>query len=210
MSRRIAFMVLALTGAALVLSEPAFARGGMGGMRGGGGFRGPLIMHSPRAVLPASPRAIARESFKPHLGNGLGYGLGHGQRSPGSAARQAIPPSPHGYATTTPQHPFGRLVRRSHGKFHRGWVFPTTYDGYSDYGYIGIPYDPSEAIPVYGPAPSFAAPSYDEPTDPPAARRAPAAARVTSPDDEGRDACRAENVTVPAGQGERTIKVVRC
>ena len=192
MSRRfVALTVLALTGAALALPEPAFAAGGI---RGGGGFRGPPVMrHSPRAILRAPLRAIARPAFRPRLGHGFRpHDFGH--------ARHAIPPSPHGFATTTPLRPFGRLARRHHGIYHSGWYFPTTIGG--DFGYIGIPYDPAEAIPVYGPAPA-----YDEPADPPAR---PATARVTNTEDPNRDACRAESVTVPAGDGERTIKVVRC
>jgi hypothetical protein len=202
MSRRnIAFSFLALVGAALALSEPTFAAGG--GIRGmpGGGFRAPMFMpRSPRGIMPASPRAIARSAFTPRTG----HGLGHAFRPHGfGPSRHAIPPSPHGYATTTPQRPFSRLVRRHHGIYHQGWYFPTTIG--DDFGYIGTPYDPSEAIPVYGPAPS-----YDDPADPPPPRRAPASARVTNPDDENRDACRAETVTVPARDGERAIKVVRC
>ena len=198
MSRRmVALTVLALTGAALVLPEPTFARGG--GMRGmpGGGFRAPLIMQrSPQAILPASPRAIARPAFTPRLGHAFRpHGFG--------SVRHAIPPSPHGYATTTPLRPFGRLARRHHGIYHQGWYFPTTIG--DDIGYIGVPYDPSETIPVDGP------PIYDDPTEPPARRRVPAAAaRAVDTGDDNRDACRAETVTVPAGDGEREIKVVRC
>jgi len=200
MSRRmVALTVLALTGAALVLPEPSFARGG--GIRGmpGGGFRAPMFMpRGPRAVLPASPRAIARPAFMPRLG--------HASRSHGfgSVHRAIIPPSPHGYATTTPERPFGRLARRHHGIYHQGWYFPTTIG--DDIGYIGVPYDPGETIPVYGPAPI-----YDDPADPPARRRVPAAAaRAIDAGDDNRDACRAEIVTVPARDGEREIKVVRC
>jgi hypothetical protein len=199
MSRRmVALTVLALTGAALALSEPSFARGG--GIRGmpGGGFRAPMFMpRGPRTVLPASPRAIARPAFTPRLGHAFRpHGVG--------SVRHAIPPSPHGYATTTPERPFGRLARRHHGIYHQGWYFPTTIG--DDIGYIGVPYDPGETIPVYGPAPI-----YDDPADPPARRRVPAAAaRAIDAGDDNRDACRAEIVTVPARDGEREIKVVRC
>jgi hypothetical protein len=198
MSRRfVALTVLALTGAALALPVPATAAGGIRAMPGGG-FRAPLIVRrSPRAILPASPRAIARPAFT--------HRTGHAFRPHGfGSVRHAIPPSPHGYATTNSLRPFGRLVRRHHGVYHQGWYFPTTIGDDGGYGYIGTPYDPAEAIPVYGPAPL-----YDEPADPPR-RGAPATARVTSPDDENRDACRAERVTVPAGDGVREIKVVRC
>ena len=85
--------------------------------------------------------------------------------------RHAIPPSPHGYATTNSLRPFGRLARRHHGVYHQGWYFPTTIG--DDVGYIGRPYDPGEAIPVYGPAPV-----YDEPADPPRAAHGAATARA--------------------------------
>jgi len=198
MSRRfVALTVLALTGAALALPVPATAAGGIRAMPGGG-FRAPLIVRrSPRAILPASPRAIARPAFT--------HRTGHAFRPHGfGSVRHAIPPSPHGYATTNSLRPFGRLVRRHHGVYHQGWYFPTTIG--DDIGYIGVPYDPSETIPVYGPAPL-----YDDPADPPARRRVPAAAaRAIDAGDDNRDACRAEIVTVPARDGEREIKVVRC
>ena len=193
MSRRcVAFAVLALTGATFACPAPASAAGGVRAMPGG--FRAPLIIQrSPRAILPAAPRAIARPAFTPR----------HGLRPHGfGTVRHAIPPSPHGYATTNSLRPFGRLARRHHGVYHQGWYFPTTIG--DDVGYIGRPYDPAEAIPVYGPV-------YDEPADPPAPRLAPAAAaRAIDAGDDNRDACRAERVTVPAGDGEREIKVVRC
>ncbi len=195
MSRRIvALTVLALTGAAVACASPAAAAGGVRAMPGGG-FRAPLIL--PRAVLPAPPRATARPAYTPRLGHAF---RPHGV----SPARHAlIPPSPHGYATTNSLRPFGRLARRHHGAYHQGWYFPTTID--EGAGYIGTPYDPSEAIPVYGPAPL-----YDEPADPPVPRMAPAAARALNVEDDNRDACRAETVTVPAQDGERAIRVVRC
>ena len=143
------------------------------------------------------PRAIARPAFTPRLGHAFRpHGFG--------SVRHEIPPSPHGYATTTPLRPFGRLARRHHGIYHQGWYFPTTIG--DDIGYIGVPYDPGETIPVYGPAPI-----YDDPADPPARRRVPAAAaRAIDAGDDNRDACRAEMVTVPARDGEREIRVVRC
>jgi hypothetical protein len=196
MSRRfVALTVLALTGAALALPEPAFAAGGIRAMPGGGFRAPPIIRRSPRAILPASPRAIARPAFTPRLGHAFHpHGVG--------SAHHAIPPSPHGYATTNSLRPFGRLVRRHHGIYHSGWYFPTTIG--DDASYIGTPYDPAEAIPVYGPAPV-----HDGPPDPPARTR-PATARVIDTEDGNRDACRAESVTVPAAEGERTIRVVRC
>lgn len=203
MSRRfVALTVLALTGAAFGFGSSASAAGAIRGGMTGGGFRAPLIVpHGPRGILPASPRALARPAFRPRLGPGLG----HASRPHGfgaSSTRHAIPPSPHGYATTNSLRPFGRLARRHHRAYHQGWYFPTTIG--DDYGYIGQPYDPGEAIPVYGPAPV-----YDEPAEPPAPR-APASARAVNVDDENRDACRAETVTVPSRDGDREIKVVRC
>ena len=198
MSRRcVAFAVLALTGAAFLLPAPAVAAGGIRAMPGGG-FRAPLIIQrSPRAILPAAPRALARPAFTPRLGHAL-------RRQGFGSVRHAIPPSPHGYATTNSLRPFGRLARRHHGVYHQGWYFPTTIG--EDTGYIGRAYDPGEAIPVYGPAPV-----YDEPAESPAPRLAPAAAaRAIDAGDDNRDACRAETVTVPAKDGEREIKVVRC
>jgi hypothetical protein len=210
----VAFTVVALTGA--LATEPVDAAGGM---RMGGGFRAaPMMQRGPRAILRPPPHAFAPrgahggQAFNPH---GAGK-FGHRAVIPPSAQgagrfghRAVIPPSPHGYATTTPQRPFGGLARRHHGIYHSGWYFPATIGGDLGYGYIGIPYDPSEAIPVYGPAPNGPAPVYGEPADAPA-RSAPATARVTNPDNENRDACRAERVTVPSGNGEREIKVVRC
>lgn len=194
--RCVVFAVLALTGAAVACPEPASAAGGVRAMPGGG-FRAPLIIQrNPRAILPASPRALARPAFTPRLGHAL-------RRQGFGSVRHAIAPSPHGYATTNSLRPFGRLVRRHHGVYHQGWYFPTTIG--DDTGYIGRPYDPSEVIPVYGPAPV-----YDEPAYPPAPRAAPVSARVANPEDDNRDACRAETVTVPAKDGEREIKVVRC
>ena len=72
-----------------------------------------------------------------------------------------------------------------------------------DAGYIGIPYDPTEAVPVYGPAP--AAESEQETSAP---RPAP---RASATRDDNANACSSEKVTVPAaGGGERQITVVRC
>jgi len=95
------------------------------------------------------------------------------------------------------------LVRRHHRLHHKGWHFPLTFDGAA--GYIGVPYDPAEIIPVYGPPPMVE----EIPAD------APEAAPMTPPRfsgtrDENADACRSERVTVPSADGERAITVVRC
>ena len=153
---------------------------------------GPIL----RPMHPIAPRGAPGHAIRPH-----GIGKFHANDI-GKFRRTVIPPSAHGYATTTAR-PFDRLVRRHHVIDQSGWVYPTTIGGDYPYGYIGVPYDPIEAIPVYGPAPAY------QESDPPP-RGAPAAARVTNPDDEGRDGCRVERVTVPSGSGEREIKVVRC
>jgi hypothetical protein len=184
MSRQcVAFALVALTGAVLALPAPVEAAGFRSGIRA------PLMIQRNaragvlRAPLPfIVPRSLAR-------------------------ARLAIPPSPHGFATTTPLHPFARLTRRHHGIYRAGWVFPATF-GSDGAGYIGTPYDPAEAIPVYGPGPAI---DPADPADPaPARTGSPLAPRVTNAAEENRDACRAERVTVPAAGGEREITVVRC
>lgn len=185
MSRHlVAFAAIALTGAALVLSEPATAAGGL--RAGPGGFRASVIIsRHARTIQHAQPRL--NRIFRSH----------------------GIPPSAHGFATTTPLHVHTRFARRHHGIYHSGWIFPATY-GDDGTGYIGTPYDPSEAIPVYGPAPA------DETINPAPTRTTPTRTmpaglpRVTNATDENHDACRSERVKVPAAEGEREITVVRC
>jgi hypothetical protein len=97
--------------------------------------------------------------------------------------------------------PFSHLVQRHHQRHHHrfeaGWFYPfTTWD---DGSYIGVPYDPGETIPVYGPVPGDYA-------DPPMGPR-PLLSNMRA---ESGEACRAERVTVPASEGEREITVVRC
>ena len=190
--KSVGLAVLALTGTGLLASEPAFPAGGARALPAAR----PMVPfmarpHAPAGILRASPR----------------FQFVH---SPGVRAIQQaraafhIPPSPHGFATTTPLHPFAHLTRRTHRIYHSGWSFPVTFGGDVGYpGYIGTPYDPAELIPVYGPSP--AADQADPPPPP-----APATARVSNTSEENRDACRAERVTVPASEGERTITVVRC
>ena len=102
--------------------------------------------------------------------------------------------------------PFAHLARRDFRHHRRnlgGYVYPfTTWDDGNYAGsYIGIPYDPGAAIPVYAPAPLV------EPvTDPPPPRPVP---RIGMRDTGG-EACRAERVTVPSDKGDREITVVRC
>lgn len=201
MSRRfVAFAVLALTGALFCSSEPVAAAGGVRALPGG--LRAPLfVQRTGRAALMRSaPRGLrAVHGFSPHRSGTFAH------------PRAAIAPSPHGFATTTPLRPFAGLTRRHHGIYRSGWFYPVTIgDGLGDnLGYIGAPYDPAEAFPVYGPAPQAGdpppAPQADDPPAPPSR-----AARMPPTAEETRDACRSEQVTVPAAEGERTITVVRC
>lgn len=190
----VAFALLAATGMVLVASEPAVSAGGA------------RFAPAPRIVIPPMARHPG-PFFRPSLRSEFFHS------GPARAFRNArplvIPPSARGYATinptrpfaTTPQRPFAHLVRRHHRIYHAGWSFPVSFggDAYPGY-YIGTPYDPAEAFPVYGPAPA------DDPVDPPPAR-APVMSRAVSATG---DACRSEDVTVPGSEGERTIKVVRC
>jgi len=187
MSCRLAFSAAALTGALLCISEPASAARGMRAMPGG-------FMRAPQTIHRQFRAPMLRPA--PH---GV-HGLPHSPRS----AHGGIPPSPHGYATTTPPRPFAHLQRRHHGTYHSGWYFPTTIAGDGGYGYIGMPYDPAEAFPVYGPAP------LPQENDPSAVPAPAVAVRLQQPAAENRDACRSEQVTVPAVEGERAITVVRC
>lgn len=184
MSRRfVAFAVLALVGTVLVVPDPSFA--GAGGIRGGfraGGFRAPAIIHrNTRAGILRSGHAAA---FRGDVQLRL----------------PAAPRLSHGLARTTVRAPFARLERRHHRRFMSGYyVYPSTIDG--DSAYIGTPYDPSEAIPVYGPPP------FADLADPPPPFPAP---RFSSTREDNQEACRSERVTVPASEGEREITVVRC
>lgn len=206
MLRLNALAALLVAAAVGFVSEPAFAAGRGGGFAGGrvgitgGGFRAPLIVPRVPAragVLQGAPRPIARPS----------HGMGLGTRAIPAARRALIPPSARGYATTTPLRPFAGLSRRSHRAYYSGWYFPTTIGDDYGYSYIGTPYDPSEAIPVYGPSPYDQAADQADPAPPPAPV---SSSRVTAAGEENRDACRAEKVTVPAAEGERAITVVRC
>jgi hypothetical protein len=179
---------LTLAGATLFVPEATFARGGMGGGFGGfrgGGFRAPAVIHRSPFMVRTGPAALGRN---------------------GRAFRSTLPPP---VARQLPVHthvgkPFAHLVQRHHGHHHRsfsgyGYVYPfTTWD---DGSYIGVPYDPGAAIPVYAPAPLI-----DSVIDPPAPRPVP---RIGMRDDGG-EACRAERVTVPGDKGDREITVVRC
>lgn len=195
MSRNfVALTILALAGTLLVMPEPSIA--GPGGMRGGfaaGGLRAPMIFHpNARAgILRALPRVFPRAAALPG-GHAFVAGAGrvHG-------------PAAHGFARRTVGDLRSNFVRRHRREVLSGWIYPITTDDES--AYIGTPYDPAEAIPVY--APPLVA---DEANPPPAA--APRLSNAAIPRDENQDACRSERVTVPEskGDGEREIVVVRC
>jgi hypothetical protein len=199
MVRVVALAFLAMAGAAFSLSEPVLAKG----LRGGGmpGYRG--AVHMPRFHFRPSPRAYGTitpvgpygtvKPFAPYgtVKSSMPYGavkaLGpHGiiRHAPafGRLAAASAPPKP-------------RFARRHHGAYYTGWSFPVTYVG-EEPTYIGIPYDPSEAIPVYGPEISE--------TGEPVAPRLSSARRGTT------DPCGSERVTVPATEGEREITIIRC
>jgi hypothetical protein len=194
--------------AALAVPDASFARGmgggigggggfvgGGGGFRGGiGGFRGSAVIHRPPFMRRTGPAALGRN---------------------GRAFRSTLPPP---VAKPLPVHtrpaqthigkPFAHLARHHHGQYRRsfygsGYVYPfTTWDDGNYAGsYIGVPYDPGAAIPVYGPAP-LAEPRLDAPPPRPVPR--------IGMRDDGGEACRAERVTVPGDKGDREITVVRC
>lgn len=208
MMRVVALAFLATAGAAFSFSEPALAKGGM---RGGGapGFRG--AVHMPRFHVRPSPRAYGT------IRSTVPYGTvrptaPYGTVKPSGAYGTIKPSGSYGtvhasplYGRIKPVAAYGsigaahaakhRFARRHHGAYYTGWSFPMTYAGEEPL-YIGIPYDPSEAIPVYGPAIT----ETDETGAP----------RLTSVQRERTDPCGSERVTVPAAEGEREITVIRC
>jgi hypothetical protein len=203
MQKTVVLAAVVLAGAIWLPEQSLAAPGGRGMMPA---FRAPMMMrHAPRPFVGHRPVA------RPH---------GFGHRPPTTRPYGTINPSTP-YGTIKPNTPFGSvahtpvvgavglrqhspLVRRHHRLHHKGWHFPATFEG--AVGYIGVPYDPAEVIPVYGPPPLV---GEMPPADAPAA--APMTApRFTGTRDENADACRSERVTVPAAEGERTITVVRC
>lgn len=181
-----------LAAALTLLPEPSVAgpagfRGGIGGPARIGGFRpNPQFrggtIHGPRLVSPrpgVSPHAgPMRPVFKP----------------------VTIPPAATGAFTTSRT---VRLYHHRHHRHHKGWAFAT--DGYASF--IGIPYDPGEAIPVYAPQTFIQQVDAGAVADEAARRSLPVLTRARG---AGQDACSSEKVTVPAREGEREITVVRC
>jgi len=186
------FAALTLAGAALLVPDTTFARGGMGGGFGGfrgGAFRAPAVIHRAPFMARTGPAALGRNgrAFRP--------------------LSSTLPPP---VARPLPVHtqvgkPFAHLARRDHGYYRRsvdGFVYPyTTWnDGYYSGSYFGVPYDPGASIPVYAPAPAIA-PVADPPGPVPQLSRARG---------EDGEACRAERVKVPGSGGDREITIVRC
>lgn len=178
----VGFAAAALTAAALLAPDSGFARGGgIGGAPGGiRGFHPGL-----------------RPMFRPHRPAGFVGTPRIGVRPP--PARPPLASSP-----VTRTHFTSPLIRHVTRQHHRrvlnGWVYPVTVG--PDYGYIGIPYDPGEQIPVYVPAPLA-----DPGADPSFPRYLP---RVTNVGEPNGEACNSERVIVPATEAEREILVVRC
>jgi hypothetical protein len=183
---------LTLAGAALLVPDATFARG-MGGGFGGfhGGWRAPSIIHRPPFMRRTGPAALGP--------NGRAFP----RTLPPTVARH-LPEHPIAPAHIHVGKPFAHLVQRHHGRHQRflsGVVYPFTTWDYGDYAgsYIGVPYDPGAAIPVYGPGP-MVDPAIDAP---------PPAPRIGMRDNGG-EACSAERVTVPGDKDDREITIVRC
>ena len=178
----VSYAVLALAGM-LAQPDPSFAGPGgiRGGFRGEMGFRAPIMIpRHARAGMIRTPRAIFRRAaVRPPLAPYFAPGL----------------------ARTTVRAPFVRLERRHHHAYVSAYIYPSTTDGETGYGYIGTPYGPAEGIPVYAP------PSITDVDAPPPPALPP---RLSSTREENGEACRSERVTVPAAEGEREITVVRC
>ena len=198
MSRRyVALTILALAGTALVLPEASARSFGLPGGARAGGFRTPfaarqLTRNGPSHRLPGARGVILQRPF-----------IGPGSRP--AAHFAAL-----GLGRNIAPDLRARFVRRHHRGSIGGYVFPFTSDGYGDALYLGTPYDPAEAIPVYAPPLVYSVPAEeDDKAAPPSRRLVP---RQSSLRDENQEACRSERVTVPetSGEGEREILVVRC
>ena len=198
MSRRcVALTILALAGTALVLPEASARSFGFSGGARVGGFRAPFVARHNTRVGPShrAPGAYAAILQRPFVG---------------PASRPAAHLAAHEFGRNIAPDLRARFVRRHHRGSIAGYVFPFTSEGYGDVPYLGTPYDPAEAIPVYAPSSVYAVPAEDQDAAPPSRRRL--VPRQTGLRDESQDACRSERVTVPetSGDGEREILVVRC
>jgi hypothetical protein len=192
----VALTVLALAGTALVLPEASARSFGVSAGARVGGFRAPFAAQrntrvGPSRRIPGAYAAILQRPFvRP-------------------ASRPAARFAAHGLGRDIAPNLRSRFVRRLHRGSIGGNVYPFTTDDYGDAPYLGTPYDPAEAIPVYAPPSIYAVPGDDDDAAPPSRRLVP---RQSNLRDENQDACRSERVTVPetSGEGEREILVVRC
>ena len=195
--RCVALTILALAGTALVLPEASARPAGIPGGARLGGFKAPFAAHRTMRAGPAHRAAGAYGAIlqRPFVG-------------PGSRpARHFVA---HGFGRNIAPDLRSRFVRRHHRGSIAGYGFPFTSEGYGDAPYyLGTPYDPAEAIPVYAPPSVYSVPAEDQDAAPPSRPLVP---RQTGLRDESQDACRAERVTVPesSGEGEREILVIRC
>jgi hypothetical protein len=193
----VALTVLALAGTALALPEASARSFGFSGGARVGGFRAPFAARPNTRVGPSHrvPGAFAAILQRPFVG---------------PVGRPAAHFAAHELGRNIAPDLRARFVRRHHRGSIAGYVFPFTSEGYGDAPYLGTPYDPAEAIPVYAPSSVYAVPAEDQDAAPPARRRL--VPRQTGLRDESQDACRSERVTVPetSGDGEREILVVRC
>jgi hypothetical protein len=203
MQKSVVLAAVVLAGAISLPERSVAAPGGRGMMPA---FRAPMMMrHAPRPFIGHRPVARPHSfghrppTIRPYgtINPSTPYGTVKASTPYGSVARSPV------VGTASVRH-LSPLVRRHHRLHHKGWHFPATFEGAT--GFIGVPYDPAEVIPVYGPPPLVEEmPPVDAPT---AAPMMPP--RFTGTRDENADACRSERVTVPAADGERTITVVRC
>jgi hypothetical protein len=197
MSRHVvALTILALAGTALVLPEASARSFGFAGGGRLGGFHAPFAAQRMTRVGPSHrvPGAYAGVLQRPFVGPGSR-----------SAARSVA----HGLGRDIAPDLRARFVRQHHRGSIAGYFFPFSSEGYGDAPYLGTPYDPAEAIPVYAPPSVYQVPPDDQDATPPSRRLVP---RQTGLREENQEACRSERVTVPetSGEGEREILVVRC
>jgi hypothetical protein len=192
----VALTILALAGTAFVLPEASARSFGFSGGARVGGFRAPFAAQRNSRVGPSHrvPGAYAAILQRPFIG---------------PASRPATRLAAHGLGRSIAPELRSRFVRRHHRGSIAGYVYPFTTDGYGDAPYLGTPYDPAEAIPVYAPPSVYSVPAEDDDAAPPSRRLVP---RQSNLREENQDACRSERVTVPetSGEGEREILVVRC
>jgi hypothetical protein len=202
--RVVAFAFAALAGASLTLPEMAAAR--PGGPRAGGPVFRPFI--APRVVTPAFAGPTAHRGVPPIKG---AYGFNPRAGSfafNAHAGSFAFNPGARSFATA-PSHlrldsATGRFFRVRHHARIGGALYPFVWG--SDASYIGVPYDPSDAVPAYQPElpPDADDAAVDLPAPPP--YRASPVRSVNA------SACRSDRVAVPeaTGTGEREITVIRC